>query len=361
VGKWGNKAHRLIRAVTGRRFVFRPCRANWKHSGEEEQVKIQPFSPHSPAPRSPSGLHAVRPEWTGWQLPSFANDDEAETEVEELPAIGENEPLLLPEDQDDREWLLPEEDALSSAASQPEQKEGLLTFWSLVGIMYFASSGGPEGTEGLVAAAGPGGAMIGIFLAACVWSAPIALMSAELGTMVPENGGPMVWARAAFGAGTLWGDGVAFLVGWCSFLFTAVDAALYPSMFVSYFVSGTDLLLSPAQVMGIKIVFCCALILHNCAGVDAVGEGSKAMIVLLLCPFIAFIVVAFTGLGGWPFDASPWAQIPAEPKYGDAVLLLAWNLGTSVAALHDTCARARVRLESRHIICMHVNQRPCPP
>ena len=280
----------------------------------------------------------MRPEWTGWQLPSWANalgtgdadEHEGETEVEELPAIGENEPLLLPEDQDGGEWLLPEEDALSSAASQPEPKEGLLTFWSLVGIMYFASSGGPEGTEGLVAAAGPGGALIGIFLAACVWSAPIALMSAELGTMVPENGGPMVWARAAFGAGTLCGDGVAFLVGWCSFLFTAVDAALYPSMFVSYLVSGTGLLLSPAQVLGLKIVFCCALILHNCAGVGAVGESSKAMIVLLLCPFLAFIVVAFTGIGAWPFDASQWAQIPAEPKYDDAVLLLAWNLGASV-------------------------------
>ena len=68
----------------------------------------------------------MRPEWTGWQLPSWANalgtgdadEHEGETEVEELPAIGENEPLLLPEDQDGGEWLLPEEDALSSAASQ---------------------------------------------------------------------------------------------------------------------------------------------------------------------------------------------------------------------------------------------------
>ena len=286
-------------------------------------------------------MQAVRPEWSGWQLPSWANaigsfehdDNEGETEVEELPAIGENEPLLLPEDQDGGEWLLPEEDALSSATSLPDQKGGLLTFWSLVGIMYFASSGGPEGTEGLVSAAGPGGALVGILIAVCVWSAPIALMSAELGTMVPENGGPMVWARAAFGAGTLWGDGMAFLVGWCSFLFTSVDAALYPAMFVSYFVNGSGLSLSPAQVLGIKIVFCCVLVLHNCAGVGAVGESSKAMIVLLLAPFIAFIVAAFTGIAGWPFDSSQWMQVPSEPKYGDAVLLLAWNLGTSEAAV----------------------------
>jgi hypothetical protein len=48
-----------------------------------------------------------------------------------------------------------------------------------------------------------------------------------------ENGGPMVWSRAAWGAGTTMGDAVAFLAGWMSFLFSAVDAALYPSMFVS--------------------------------------------------------------------------------------------------------------------------------
>jgi amino acid transporter len=59
-----------------------------------------------------------------------------------------------------------------------------------------------------------------------------------MGTAVPENGGAMVWARAAFGAGTFMGDGVAFLAGWMSFLFTAVDAALYPSMFVSYLSAG---------------------------------------------------------------------------------------------------------------------------
>ena len=68
-------------------------------------------------------------------------------------------------------------------------------------------------------ATGPGGAILGIAAAAVVWSMPIALMSAELGTVVPENGGCVVWARAAFGAGTVQGDFLAFLVGWCGFLY----------------------------------------------------------------------------------------------------------------------------------------------
>mmetsp|Transcript_14269 Transcript_14269/g.20726 ORF Transcript_14269/g.20726 Transcript_14269/m.20726 type:complete len:656 (-) Transcript_14269:223-2190(-) len=285
------------------------------------------------------GVRSVRPEWQGWHLPSFTapspsggrmrdtiDDGEDDTpEFEEMPAIEEHEQLLLPADDD---WLYEENEGLSSTVgSLPERKEGVLTLWTLVGIMYFASSGGPEGTEGLVASAGPGGALLGIVVAAFLWSAPIALMSAELGTIVPENGGAMVWARAAFGAGSCRGDAIAFCAGWCSFLFTAVDAALYPSMFVSYLVAGTGLHLMPQTILGIKLFFCAALILHNCAGVGAVGESSKVMIVLLLCPFVVFIVTAFSGVASWPFSPEQWTVVPDEPNYGEIVLLLAWNLG----------------------------------
>ena len=253
-------------------------------------------------------MRASRSEWLGWQVPIFpaqpprGEQDEEEEEglpdFEELPAIEEHEPLLLPADED---WLLDDE-FLSGDGSLPERKEGVLTLWSLVGIMYFASSGGPEGTEGIVAAAGPGGAVLGIVAAALLWSAPIALMSAELGTAVPENGGALVWARAAFGAGTFAGDGAALMAGWCCFLFTAVDAALYPSMFVSYFIAGTGLQLSPASVLALKLIFTMILILHTCAGVGAVGESAKVMIITLLIPFAIFTVLAFTGVAGWPFE-----------------------------------------------------------
>ena len=62
-----------------------------------------------------------------------------------------------------------------------------------------------------------------------------------------------VCARAyarVFVSGGLWGDGIAFVAGWASFLFTAVDAALYPAMFVSYLVAGTGLALSPSTILG---------------------------------------------------------------------------------------------------------------
>lgn len=55
------------------------------------------------SPVSPSGVRAIRPEWQGWNFPSLgasAGDDEIV--IEELPAIGEYEQLILPADE---EWL----------------------------------------------------------------------------------------------------------------------------------------------------------------------------------------------------------------------------------------------------------------
>lgn len=108
---------------------------------------------------SPWGLRSMRPDWHGWHLPTFSSDrtpifaarlglgvrEHEEDEVldfEELPAIEENQPLILPADE---EWLYEEDEGLSGAGSRhsvvdKERKDGVLTLWSLVGIMYFARS-----------------------------------------------------------------------------------------------------------------------------------------------------------------------------------------------------------------------------
>ncbi|EKX43316.1 hypothetical protein GUITHDRAFT_49465, partial [Guillardia theta CCMP2712] len=203
-----------------------------------------------------------------------------------------------------------------------------LSFLNLIGIMYFAVSGGPEGTEGIISAGGPKFALLGIAATSVLWSMPIALLSAEMVTAVPQNGGPMVWSRAAFGAGTAMGDFVAFLAGWLSFLFTAVDAALYPSMFMSYLVAGTGIALTPVHITFGKLLFVAALTAHNVAGVESVGASSSVMIIALLAPFVAFIFVAFTGVAGWAFSPGNWLVGALTPSSAvDYTVLLLWNMG----------------------------------
>jgi hypothetical protein len=70
------------------------------------------------------------------------HEEDEVLDFEELPAIEENQPLILPADE---EWLYEEDEGLSGAGSRhsvvdKERKDGVLTLWSLVGIMYFARS-----------------------------------------------------------------------------------------------------------------------------------------------------------------------------------------------------------------------------
>ncbi|GKC95635.1 hypothetical protein Tco_1161077 [Tanacetum coccineum] len=58
-------------------------------------------------------------------------------------------------------------------------------------------SGGPFGIEDNVRGAGPFLALIGFLVFAVIWNVPEALITAEMGTMFPEDGGYVIWVVLA--------------------------------------------------------------------------------------------------------------------------------------------------------------------
>ena len=82
----------------------------------------------------------------------------------------------------------------------PKKRQRNVNVMSLVAITYFAVAGGPEGTETLIQTGGPLYSVIGFVVVGVLWSVPVALMSAELTTAFPENGGYVLWVSAAFGS-----------------------------------------------------------------------------------------------------------------------------------------------------------------
>ncbi|WVY93085.1 hypothetical protein V8G54_032173 [Vigna mungo] len=62
----------------------------------------------------------------------------------------------------------------------------------LVFFIFYEVSAGPFGVEDTVQAAGPLLALLGFLLFPLIWSVPEALITAEMGTMFPENGGYVV-------------------------------------------------------------------------------------------------------------------------------------------------------------------------
>lgn len=122
---------------------------------------------------------------------------------------------------------------LTTPATTPQSElhpppERRLTLFGLICIAYFTTTGGAFGLEPLVGQVGPGWAVALILLAPVVWSLPMALMVAELATLMPEEGGYYIWVRESLGS--FWGVQEA----WWTMGYGIALAAIFPVLFVSY-------------------------------------------------------------------------------------------------------------------------------
>ncbi|KAG8371750.1 hypothetical protein BUALT_Bualt13G0120600 [Buddleja alternifolia] len=87
-----------------------------------------------------------------------------------------------------------------------------------------AVAGGPDGEEPAVQAAGPLFAILGFLIFPFIWSIPEALITAELSTAFPGNGGFVIWANEAFGP--FFGS----LMGTWKFLSGVINIAAFPAL-----------------------------------------------------------------------------------------------------------------------------------
>src|SRR3989441_11909913 len=94
--------------------------------------------------------------------------------------------------------------------------------------MFFTVSGGPFGLEGLVAAVGPGVALLLLVAPPLIYSIPVTMLIGELASMLPVEGGYYQWVKRAFGR--FWG----FWNGWLSWTYSLLDMAIYPVLFIQY-------------------------------------------------------------------------------------------------------------------------------
>jgi amino acid transporter len=115
-----------------------------------------------------------------------------------------------------------------SDAAPPKRRGKKISWQQLVGLTFFAVCGGDYGIEDTVGAAGARLTLLGLLILPWIWSLPIALMTAELSSMIPESGGYVVWVHRAFGP--FWAHQNAM---W-NLVSNTFDNALYPVMFVDY-------------------------------------------------------------------------------------------------------------------------------
>ncbi|KAL3645792.1 proline dehydrogenase [Castilleja foliolosa] len=150
----------------------------------------------------------------------------------------------------------------------------------LVFLIFYEVSGGPFGVEDSVKAAGPLLALAGFLIFPFIWSVPEALITAEMGTMFPENGGYVVWVSS--GLGPFWG----FQQGWMKWLSGVIDNALYPVLFLDYLKSGI-----PAVGGGLpRVIAVLALTIiltyMNYRGLTIVGWVAVLLGIFSILPFV---------------------------------------------------------------------------
>jgi len=150
----------------------------------------------------------------------------------------------------------------------------------LVFICFFLTAGGPFGLENCVASAGVAFTLLGLLLAPFVYAIPQFLMTSELSTMMPENGGYIVWVTR--GCGTF----VGWLNAWNGLLSNLFDNALYPVLAMDYYLRLHPGSLSQTMAMYVKrgvVVFGGVV---NIFKVRHLGNLSAILALLVISPFI---------------------------------------------------------------------------
>ncbi len=203
----------------------------------------------------------------------------------------------------------------ASSTAATVRKASLFYF---VFVMFSYTTGGPFGLEAMVTTSGPGMSLIFLLVIPFFLSIPVSLVTAELTTAMPVEGGFYRWTRAAFG--DFWG----FLAAWwnwsASFLLGGSYAVLFTDYLTFYF---------PGIVGWKHWLVCFALISFiawvNIHGIQMVGKAATAFEIFIFIPVIAMVVL---GLAKWrhnPFVPLTPPHQAFSKVFGIGLALVIWG------------------------------------
>jgi amino acid transporter len=204
---------------------------------------------------------------------------------------------------------------MKGSRESPSEKTGKIGVLALAAIVFFTISGGPYGLEPLIGFGGSWSLPL-LLITPLLWDLPTALMVLELNSMMPEEGGYYQWVKRALGL--RW----AFYEGWWTWLYTFVDLAIYPLLFVeyaSYFFP---------ELIHWKIPVCLAVIwlnaLLNIRGIVIIGRSSLLLGSIVLIPFLILFILAQMH-PALPAHLPAIHNRPAIHAFSMALFIIMWN------------------------------------
>lgn len=153
----------------------------------------------------------------------------------------------------------------------------------LAAVIFLTVSGGPYGLEPLLSYGGTHGALLILMLTPLLWDIPTIFIVMELNSMMPVTGGYYQWVKRALGIRWAWYE------GWWTWLYTFVDLAIYPVLFVQY-----ASFLFP-EIAQYKIPICLVIIWSgaglNILGIVPVGRISMILSIAVVVPFLILFAI----------------------------------------------------------------------
>jgi amino acid transporter len=167
----------------------------------------------------------------------------------------------------------------------PGLKRVRMSLFTAVIVAFTLTCGGSFGLEDAVGSSGPGFTLLLMVLLPIFWAAPMALVSAELGSMLPEEGGFYRWVRRALGE--FWG----FQAGWWWQLCLFVDTAVYIALTLDYMQGWFAITGWQRWLIGVALIAIFTVI--NIRGLDVTGWVLTVLMVIVIVPFVVLIVLGF--------------------------------------------------------------------
>jgi len=219
----------------------------------------------------------------------------------------------------------------SKATKSLLRKTSLFYF---VWVMFSYCTGGPFGLEDMVTTSGPGMTLLFLLFIPMFWSIPVSLVSAELTTAMPVEGGFYRWVRAGFG--DFWG----FLAGWWNWCASFLLGAVYAVQFSDY------LGFYIPQLVGWKHYAVSLLVVAlitwiNIRGIDAVGKFATALEIFILMPVLVMVVM---GLMKWKHNPFVPVVPPHQPMF--SVFGVGLALGLWLYSGYEQCSTVAEEVEN---------------
>ena len=186
----------------------------------------------------------------------------------------------------------------------------------IVMLVFCLVAAGAFGIEEMIPASGPGLTLVLLVLFPIIWAMPLCLQIAELGSLMPSEGGIYTWVKETMGE--FWG----WQAGFWSGLTTWLSQAEYVTLAVQYLQKFVDM--SPITAFILKVVLVLIFTVINLRGIE---EVSLLDTIFTICVIAGFAAVTVVGLIHWEYN--PMVPFFNEDSgfghsVGDSVAIALW-------------------------------------